>query len=362
MKRLFLLFFTVACVLSLSACAPELYERLLISAIGVDRTETGLRRVTVLAAPEEEGRDELCLSGEGESVPAAMEQIALRTGKAPLYSHNALLVLGRACAEEGIREDLDFFIRHYESRPTVDVFLAQNTSEEILTPEEGEARVPAERISELAKSAERTGLSVSATVLSIVHGTDGEGFGAALPVIEKEDGAVRIRGTALLDDWKLRCVLTEEETRGLLALCGKLQAGETVVEDESGKTTVNLRQTIPEIHFIGTTDDLRFSVSLEVTGEISAADRPDVRAAAFARTEKLLSERVLQHISLYLEKALYQNGADAAGFGSVIFREAPKVWEAVSADWPEPLRNAAFQIEVQSVIDRVEEEELFLLD
>ena len=102
--------------LTASGCAPELYERLLISAIGVDRTATGCR-VTVLASETTEDGGQSTFSGEGDTVPEALSQIALESGRTPLYSHNAAILFGMQCAESGIAEQLDFFIRHYDSRP-----------------------------------------------------------------------------------------------------------------------------------------------------------------------------------------------------------------------------------------------------
>ena len=117
--------------LTASGCAPELYERLLISAIGVDRTATGCR-VTVLASETTEDGGRSTFSGEGDTVPEALSQIALESGRTPLYSHNAAILFGMQCAESGIAEQLDFFIRHYDSRPTAKVFLAEDTAESVL--------------------------------------------------------------------------------------------------------------------------------------------------------------------------------------------------------------------------------------
>ena len=87
--------------LTASGCAPELYERLLISAIGVDRTATGCR-VTVLASETTEDGGQSTFSGEGDTVPEALSQIALESGRTPLYSHNAAILFGMQCAESGI--------------------------------------------------------------------------------------------------------------------------------------------------------------------------------------------------------------------------------------------------------------------
>ena len=48
------------------------------------------------------------------------------------HLHNDAILFGMQCAESGIAEQLDFFIRHYDSRPTAKVFLAEDTAESVL--------------------------------------------------------------------------------------------------------------------------------------------------------------------------------------------------------------------------------------
>ena len=69
-KSLTLLLAALLFAASVAGCAPELYERALISAVGVDKTEDGCR-VTVRAAQANAGGTEISLSGEGKTVPEA---------------------------------------------------------------------------------------------------------------------------------------------------------------------------------------------------------------------------------------------------------------------------------------------------
>lgn len=360
MRRLFLLCGVLVCLLAFSGCAPELYERLLISAVGVDKTADGCR-VTVRAAPTEENGQEQCYSGNGRSVPEALEQIAFISGKNPLYSHNTLVIFGMDCAEGGLMPYLDFFIRHYESRPTVHTFLSETTAEEILNPGEESDLVTTDQITSLTQSAEYTGLAVDADIIRLIHGTYSEGFGAALPIIRNENG-VLLGGTALLKDLKLQCTLDGTQTRGLLVLSGKLKTGETILDDAvCGRVTVNLRDAGAEIHFIGTADAPRFSVTLNVQGEISSMEHDYDAGDTFARLETAFSEKVAENAEQYLTAAVLECGADAVGFGNVIFREAPDIWEELAPSWPGFLKNAEFDLTVNAVISRVEEEDLMLL-
>ena len=79
---------------SSAGCAPELYERALISAVGVDKTEAGCRVTVRAALPADDGQ-EISLSGEGRTVPEALNEIALFPQHARGFRHG--LRQKRAC-------------------------------------------------------------------------------------------------------------------------------------------------------------------------------------------------------------------------------------------------------------------------
>ena len=122
----------LAILLLLSAgCTTELYDRMLIHAIGVDLLEDGVQVTVRISRPGQEEKEQV-VSGVGASVYLALESIKLQTGKIPLYSHNYLVIFGRECCERGLDRVLDFFVRHFESRPSVQLFMAETTAEAVL--------------------------------------------------------------------------------------------------------------------------------------------------------------------------------------------------------------------------------------
>lgn len=251
--------------LTASGCAPELYERLLISAIGVDRTATGCR-VTVFASETTEDGGQSTFSGEGDTVPEALSQIALESGRTPLYSHNAAILFGMQCAESGIAEQLDFFIRHYDSRPTAKVFLAEDTAESVLL----QTDLTAERFMQLSNGAKYSGAAADVNLLQLVNGLYGVNTTAALPVLRADDLPTPV-GTALLQSYRLCTVLTPAEAQGLSALQGTLSGGEFTVKDEAfGAVSLKVRSTNSDIIFTGTAEQPKFTARIHVIAEVSA--------------------------------------------------------------------------------------------
>lgn len=318
--------------LTASGCAPELYERLLISAIGVDRTATGCR-VTVLASETTEDGGQSTFSGEGDTVPEALSQIALESGRTPLYSHNAAILFGMQCAESGIAEQLDFFIRHYDSRPTAKVFLAEDTAESVLL----QTDLTAERFMQLSNGAKYSG--------------------AALPVLRADDLPTPV-GTAVLQSYRLCTVLTPAEAQGLSALQGTLSGGEFIVKDEAfGTVSLKARSTNSNIIFTGTAEQPEFTAKIHVIAEVSAVTNTakHVGNEAFPRFETALANCTEERIAAYLKNA---NGADAAGLSEVIFRTAPNVWREMGESRAEKLSKAEITFHVTAEVQRVEEEDI----
>lgn len=337
-KALTSILLSLILTLTASGCAPELYERLLISAIGVDRTATGCR-VTVLASETTEDGGQSTFSGEGDTVPEALSQIALESGRTPLYSHNAAILFGMQCAESGIAEQLDFFIRHYDSRPTAKVFLAEDTAENVLL----QTDLTAERFMQLSNGAKYSGAAADVNLLQLVNGL----YGVNTTV-----------GTAVLQSYRLCAVLTPAETQGLSALQGTLSGGEFTVKDEAfGTVSLKVRSTNSNIIFTGTAEQPEFTAGIHVIAEVSAVTNTakHVGNEAFPRFETALANCTEERIAAYLKNA---NGADAAGLSEVIFRTAPNVWREMGESRAEKLSKAEITFHVTAEVQRVEEEDI----
>lgn len=341
---------------SLTACAPELHERALISAVGIDATEEGCV-VTVRAAVADGNGTEITLSETGETVPQALNEIIRSTGQQPLYSHNTLVVFGMDCARNGLAPYIDFFIRHYDSRPTVKIFISETTAAEILKVE-GEKDMRATQIAELTGAADYSGLTVDVNLIGLINDTYGTGMSAVVPILRRTT-QIQPTGAALLQDFRLQTQLSSEEIQGLLLLQGTLQAGSFVVEDEEcGTVTLSVNQTNSKIQFTGTEENPRFTIKVKIEGEIGAISsaRYPVGNDAFPRLEKAFSDRIVAAMEAYLSASVYASGCDAVGFGNAVRRDAPEIWRSMAEDWNSVLQNATFEIHADASIDRVEEE------
>ena len=134
---------------------------------------------------------------------------------------------------------MDFFVRYYTTRPSVQVYLAAGEAEEILDPDENPPSM--ETLRRLNQGGEYTGKAASVDILEFVNAAKREGSSPVLPVVGLDEGRPVLQGTAIFKDYQLADILTLEETRGYLALKGGLHQGELVVEGEKfGTVTLTI--------------------------------------------------------------------------------------------------------------------------
>lgn len=355
MKRTLLVLLSMCLfIVPLSGCTAELYERLLISAVGVDLSEDGYT-VTVRAPETVENGVEKSYESRGKTVPEALNRLSRETGKKPLYSHNTLVVFGKSCAEAGLLKPLDFFIRHYESRPNIRVFMAEADAAAVLSGE-----TDAEGLLSLSKSGVYGGDAVDTTLVAFVNGARGKGTSAVLPVLKAEEGGVSLSGTAIFREDALHTIIDAKETRGLLALCGTLSAGDFVISDEHyGDVNLTVWNVGRSLRFVPDKKSPRFEIELQIEGEIGSVSRNAgaVEADAFRTFEKALSAAVLEEVSAYLASSVFAGVGESAGLSVAAERSAPKLWREIS-DHDAFLKNAVCHVTVKSRIARVEEENL----
>lgn len=343
-------------LLNLWGCAGrELYERLLIHGIGVDVDgEEFIVTVRSSVSPEDEGEE--YFKCRGRSVLEALSGLSLSTGRKPFYVHNYLVVFGRECAERGLDCCLDFFVRYYNTRPAVRIFLAENTAEEILSFQKDGKYLRMAELQQLGDSGRESGKAVRTELLDFVNGAEREGSSPVLPVLRAEEEGIMLTSTACFRGYTLQEFLSPEETRGFLAVKNQLKSSEAVVSGEFGTATLSLTKGIGQVTLERDSQgNPEFAVSFFAKGDISSLSgksrQPGEKLASLL--EEALSALLEEEIRGAVEKALLKNGCDIFGFGNLIYREDPAYWRGISGAWPEKMRELSFRVEVKATVDRL---------
>lgn len=355
--RILALAFSLCVILGLWGCGGrELYERLMIHGIGVDVDGDGfLVTVRSSGSPGEEGEE--CFECRGSTVLEALSSLSLLTGRKPFYAHNYLVVFGKECAEQGLDRCIDFFVRYYNTRPAVRVFLSESSAGEILSYQKDGAYLRMAELQQLGDSGPESGKAVVVELLDFVNGAMRQGSASVLPVLRAEEDGVRLVSTAYFQEFTLEGFLSPEETRGFLAVKDLLKGSEAVVEGEFGKATLSLSGGKGKVTFSRQEENLpEFLVEFHVNGEISSlSGQGELSGQALLLPMQRELEALLgDEISAAIKKSLLKDGCDIFGFGNLLFRKSPNEWKTLREDWTAKAKSCEYRVKVTAQVQGLE--------
>ena len=56
-----------------------------------------------------------------------------------------------------------------------------------------------------------------------------------------------------------------------------------------------------------------------------------------------------------LEQSIFQDRCDIFGFGTLLYQQSPKQWEAIQDNWEEVLPQCQYPVEVKATVLRMEQ-------
>lgn len=356
MKKAVSLGLCVLLLLPLWGCGGrELYERLLIHGVGVDREgEEFLVTVRSSSAPGEEGEE--CFQCRGKTVLEALNSLSLSTGRQPFYAHNYLVIFGGDCAARGLDEAVDFFVRYYNTRPAVQLFLTRGRAEELLTFQKEGKYLSLSHLQQLRDAERDTGRAVTVDLLEFVNASRRQGSSPLLPVIGLKEDQAQLDGAAYFRGDRPAGYLTPAETRGFLAVKDRLKGGSVALTDPAfGGVTLTLADGAGKVTLERGGDLPEFTVKVELDADVSAMDggRARLEPEQYPLAEAALARLVKGEIRGALNKAVRESGCDIFGFGTLLYQRDPHRWESLAEDWPELMARCEYRIEVTARVSRL---------
>ena len=347
MTCIFITFFLIVCT---SGCrltqGYELGDRLIIEAIGIDRTEEGFRLCLQVLDPdnaENSGQTHpiRVLTFYGESVAAAFAKIPADTGREPLYSQARLLVFGRTAAETGLQAQLDFFQREYSARPDVLFAVSDSTAADILAGTDGDPP-EADKIEASIKAGHETGECVEMPLyrfLNLTYEPNDTAFCTLLTACDDAGKSLPdCRGTALFKDGRWSATVSERETKGLLFLLGEVRRATATVKLRTGNCTLSVTGCHRSVRVNEAENSPVFSIRLEVSADLieyanDASEPLDAAAVKEAQEafEKTLCSLLRDTVTTFyreqnadvcrlLRRAALSGSEDAAMYKYSVFR------------------------------------------
>lgn len=350
----------------------QLNERLIVNGIGVDIEDGAYVVTTHVFDPEkasaggEQSQDVVVATGRGRSVLDAFHSIILQSGKEPLYSQNLVLIVGEEVAKQGLNNVIDFFIRYYESRPSVALFVARGMSaREIMNSKNEGDLITAKVIENLATSGQIATEESRSNILSLVNRMQDEssdGYMIALNMYEDGDGNAILYadGVGVLKGDKLAGYLTFEETIGFLLLTGDAENAIIVVPVEGvGNVSFSLTKADTTIEAKVENDLPVYDVSIHAQLDLYEIDgnlHQRYSLEVVDEMEKAAEKAIYDLCTQTAEKVIREYQSDIFRFGRRLMQAQPEYFKTKRDDWVSTYVQSTVRLSVAASIQREGEE------
>lgn len=384
----------ISCLLAAVALLPLLLftgciqgvqtsELALVEAVGIDRTEDGRLKLTLqIFAPRGSGsatavdsskNNSAILTATGDTISQAVEQANQMQGKTMFLGHNRVIVLGQSLVAESIQPILSFFDRSENTRQNARVLVSAVTAEEIVSTGVQQGILSAESLEAMIRQGEESDGALECNYFSLSMQLDDTGGSALIPVIRPlpeeetqsqsqdssssgEEGVsmaqlnhFQLEGTALLQNYALTTVFSQEVTKGLCFLLNESDYPVLVLSYEDTTLSARLHQSSSSWSVSGEGAVL----SVQAKASIDELLQPGERESEndFTQMEQLAGEEIASLCqSAYREVTAYQ--ANVLDLMDQLKWSDGDAWEAMKEKPEEFLAGLSLQVEVEVTFDR----------
>ena len=353
MRRKFLLILMLLMsMVFVSGCSghQQLNQKLVVQGIGIDQSGE-VYTVTVQALDFQNPIDEdepniKIVETQGNSLTEALDNISKRTSLRPVYSQNLILIVGEEAAKSGVNNFIDFFVRHCETRPKVEICVSKNKASEILKIKSGEKALKSKNIHDLIP------IELNSDVLHFVSNLKNGKSDPWMAWLEIEDKNgikdIHLKGVGIFKEDKLYDFLEGENAFGFMILKGVPKFDSCIVNsEEAGNVTCAIEKSVPKINVEISEDKIpKFNISLQISASTFSLDK-NFYTHSFEDisqiVEKQLEEKINLICSNLVQKTLDSN-LDLFEFSKILRNSNPNYFKQVQKNYRYLLSNLNFEI------------------
>lgn len=188
-----------------------------------------------------------------------------------------------------------------------------------------------------------------------------------LPVLAASEEGAEAVSTAYFQGYKVKGILSLDQTRGYLAAMGQLEKGELVVESSAGTVTLSLRDGESRIRLlpngIEAGDVPEFAIEIQLDADVSAiSGRRQDSENFYSELEEAAAQLVREQTESVLAQAMREDRCDVFDLSGLLYRKRTGFWREHGENWQGLMPQCPCRVEVGVKVRRLEEENLRGLD
>jgi spore germination protein KC len=374
MKRTLLVILLPVFILSGCWDSIEIQNLAIITAAAIDSEENHKVKVSVqIFIPRtitsgESGEDPSLGStfvreGIGKNLAEAISVLQTNIPRKLFWGQCKIFIFGHDLAKTGIRNELDFLIRHPAPRINSNLYVSEGKASNLL-----KLIPPLERYSGevLSKFSQHQEVGVDTALSDISKDLTEASQSFSLPYIKrlKSDEYARksyetiptIVGTAIFKKDKMIGNIDLEETRVLLWLSRKIQRSTVSIKPEENENEVIMMPTSGSVRFKPQIINNQWIMNIQIQVAASIIQNETflslLQEDVITKLEKGLENKLRDRISKTLEKIQKEYQADVVGFGRRFHQKYPEQWKKVKDHWDEKFPEVDVKLSVNTTIKR----------
>ena len=362
--RFIILLFLIFNIFFIAGCSniEQLDDKMIIHGVGIDRVENTfeltIQQFSVTGSNEKEEGAQV-VKTKGNSLMDAFSDLSLQTGKTPMFSQNLVLAIGEETAYNGINDILDFFVRYYESRPTVKIIIVKGKAESVLSFKKDDKLIMAKDIMAITESERINSKVMSSNIFQFVGALKNSTLDPIASIVsverQNDEEILAANGTAVFKNDKLAGFIDTNSTRGALIINNRLNGGTEVIDVESvGKVSYSLAKSKSKVKFKLENGKPVYNIIIKINTNIYEIERdiknqlPD---SAFNLMEEALISRIKTITSQAIYKSIFEYNSDIFGFGQIALKSDKEYFRTVENNWDQAMKEAKYNIDVSVKID-----------
>ena len=362
--RFIILLFLIFNIFFIAACSniEQLDDKMIIHGVGIDRVENTfeltIQQFSVTGSNEKEEGAQV-VKTKGNSLMDAFSDLSLQTGKTPMFSQNLVLAIGEETAYNGINDILDFFVRYYESRPTVKIIIVKGKAESVLSFKKDDKLIMAKDIMAITESERINSKVMSSNIFQFVGALKNSTLNPIASIVsverQNDEEILAANGTAVFKNDKLAGFIDTNSTRGALIINNRLNGGTEVIDVESvGKVSYSLEKSKSKVKFKLEDGKPVYNIIIKINTNIYEIER-DIKNQlpdnAFNLMEEALISRIKTITSQAIYKSIFEYNSDIFGFGQIALKSDKEYFRTVENNWDQAMKEAKYNIDVSVKID-----------
>ncbi len=297
------------------------------------------------------------VSTTGTSIFEAIRQLTHKTGNRLFVSHNQAVIFGNDIASEGLQKYIDFFLRAHEMRPNVLILIADDQASVVMDAKPETESLPAMNITKLVDAYGFTSHFYKVNMKDFASCLMSATTAPMAPLVrvsqDIENKDIHVSGMAVFKKDKMVGQLTQDETRGLLWVLGKVESGVIIIPslDNKGKAVFEITdaksKVTPEIRNGKIVIHIKINEESGLSEQTTTEDLATI--PAFEAMQKTQAEVIRQEIMAAFHKSKELN-ADIFGFGEMLHKKHNSEWKIIQDKWEELYPTIELIIDVETKI------------